>query len=139
LFGGLRLPVRWFSNMEGVVNEPEFVRLACEDPIGGGNRVPLRFMRSLLAIRPAIEPEDFDLCPVLLAHPAADRWTTIEASRPFFDRINGPKELVMLENCGHLPIEEPGLSRLEEVLVAFLGKLPQRKPPNEALQQTGPA
>jgi alpha-beta hydrolase superfamily lysophospholipase len=139
LFGGLRLPVGWFSNMKGIANDSEIVRLACADPIGGGNRVPLRFMRSLLAIRPAIEPEDFDLCPVLLAHPAADLWTTIEASRPFFERIKGPKELVMLENCGHLTIEEPGVSRLEEVVVAFLRKLLQGKPPNETLQQTGPA
>jgi hypothetical protein len=30
----------------------------------------------------------------------------------------------MLENCGHLPIQEPGVSRLEEVVVAFLGQLP---------------
>jgi alpha-beta hydrolase superfamily lysophospholipase len=126
LFGGVRLPVRWFSNMKGIANDPEIVPLLCKDPIGGGNRMPLRFMRSLLTIRPAIEPEDFDLCPVLLAHPAADRWTTIEASRPFFDRIKGPKELVMLENCGHLPIEEPGFSRLEEAVVAFFGKLTQR-------------
>ena len=126
LFGGLRLPVRWFSNMKGIANDPEIVHLVCEDPIGGGNRVSLRFMHSLLAIRPAIEPEDFDLCPVLLAHPAADLWTTIEASRPFFERIKGPKELVMLENCGHLPIEVPGLSRLEEVVVAFLRRLSQR-------------
>lgn len=123
LFGGMRLPIRWFSNMKGIANDPELVPLVCEDPIGGGNRVSLRFMQSLLAIRPTIEPEDFDLCPVLLAQPAADRWTTIEASRPFFDRIQGPKELVMLDNCGHLPIEEPGLSRLEEAAVAFLGKL----------------
>ena len=84
-------------------------------------------MRSLLGIRPAIEPEDFDLCPVLLTHPAADTWTKIEASRPFFDRIKGPKELVMLENCGHLPVEEPGLSRLEEMVVAFLGQLSRGK------------
>src|SRR5262249_40173114 len=77
LLGGLRLPVRWFSNMEGIANDPELARLLCDDPVAGGNRVPLRFLRSLLAIRPAIEPEDFDLCPVLLAHPAADRWTTI--------------------------------------------------------------
>jgi alpha-beta hydrolase superfamily lysophospholipase len=128
LFGGLRLPVRWFAKMKGVANDPEIVRLACADPCGGGNRVPLRFMHSLMAMRPAIEPEDFDLCPVLLAQPAADTWTTIEASRPFFDRIKGPKELVMLENCGHLAIEEPGLSRLEEVVVTFLEKRVQGKP-----------
>src|SRR5262249_35934924 len=90
MFGGLRLPICWFANMKGIANDPEIARLACEDPIGGGNRVPLRFLHSLLATRPAIEPENFDLCPVLLAQPAADTWTTIEASRPFFDRIKGP-------------------------------------------------
>ncbi len=123
LFGGLRLPIKWFSNMKGIANDPELARLLCDDPNGGGNHAPLRFMRSLLRIKPAIEPENFDLCPVLLAQPAADRWTTIEASRPLFDRIKGHKELVMLENCGHFPVEEPGGSRLEEVIVAFLRKL----------------
>jgi alpha-beta hydrolase superfamily lysophospholipase len=118
--------------MKGVANDPEIARLACEDPIGGGKLVPLRFLHSILAVRPAIEPEDFDLCPVLLAHPAADLWTKIEASRPFFDRIKGPKELVMLENCGHLPIEEPGLGRLEEAVVIFLRKLIHEKQPDHA-------
>jgi alpha-beta hydrolase superfamily lysophospholipase len=132
LFGSVRIPVRWVANMSKVANNPELSRVVSDDPTGGGNHVPLRFLRSIMAIRPAIEPEDFDLCPVLLAQPAADLWTTIEASRPFFDRLKGPKELVMLENCGHLPIEEPGLSRLEEAIVAFLGKLTQGKPPHEA-------
>jgi alpha-beta hydrolase superfamily lysophospholipase len=126
VFGGLRLPMRWVIDMPKVANDPAVASLICEDPIGGGNRVPLRFLRSVFAARPAVEPEDFDLCPVLLAHPAADLWTTVEASRPFFDRIKGPKELVMLGNCGHLPVEEPGLSRLEEAVVAFLGQLPRR-------------
>jgi alpha-beta hydrolase superfamily lysophospholipase len=123
MFGGLRLPVRWFSNMKGVANDPQIARLACADPIGGGNRVPLRFLRSLLTITPAIEPEAFDVCPLLLVHPAADVWTTIEASQPFFDRIKGPKRLVMLENCGHFPIEEPGVSQLEEAVIDFLSEL----------------
>lgn len=123
LLGNLRLPIKWFSNMEGVANDAELSRLLCDDPVGGGNRVPLRFMHSLLAIRPEVEPEDFDVCPVLLAHPAADRWTTLEASQPFFDRIKGPKELAMLENCGHLPVEEPGVSQLEEKMVSFLQRL----------------
>ena len=115
--------MKLFSNMKGIANDPELVRLLCDDPVGGGNRVPVRFMRSLMRIQPAIEPENFDLCPVLLAHPAADTWTSIDGSRPFFDRIKGPKELVMLENCGHFPLEEPGGSRLEEAIVAFLRKL----------------
>ena len=123
LFGGLRLPIKWFGNYNGIANDPELSSLLCADPIGGGNLTPLRFMRSLLTIRPAIEPENFDVCPVLLAHPAADKWTTIEASKPIYDRIKGPKELVKLENGGHFPLEEPGFSRLEEAAVAFLGKL----------------
>jgi alpha-beta hydrolase superfamily lysophospholipase len=133
VLGGLRVPVRWLSNMKAIANDPEVARLLCEDPLGGGNRVPIRFLQSLLAIRPAIEPEDFEVCPVLLIHPAADLWTTIDASRPFFDRIKGPKQLVMLENCGHLPIEEPGLSRLEEAAVGFLTKLAGGAPSHSAL------
>lgn len=120
LFGKMRLPVRWFANMQGVANDPALSDLLCADPVGGGNRVPLRFLQSIVSIEPEIEPEDFDLCPALLAHPAEDLWTTIEASRPFFDRIQGPKELVMLENCGHLPVEEPGVNQLEDAMVAFL-------------------
>lgn len=119
-FGNLRLPIQWFSNMEGVANDPELCHLLCSDPIGGGNLVPLSFMHSLFAIRPAIEPENFDVCPLLLAQPAADRWTTIEASKPFFDRIKGSKSLVMLENCGHLPLDEPGVTQLEKAAIAFL-------------------
>jgi alpha-beta hydrolase superfamily lysophospholipase len=138
MLGGLRLPVKWFANMKQVANDPELVRLLCRDPIGAGNRVPLRFLRSILALRPAIEPEDFDICPVLLVHPAADQWTTIETSRPFFDRIKGPKKLVMLENCGHFPLEEPGVSRLEETVVAFLRELPQAKSSVQSMRRIRP-
>jgi alpha-beta hydrolase superfamily lysophospholipase len=106
--------------MKAVTNDTDLSRLLCDDPLGAGNRAPLRFLQSILALRPAIEPEDFDVCPVLLAHPAADRWTKIDASRLFFDKLKGPKELVMLDNCGHFPLEEPGVSRLEEAILAFL-------------------
>jgi alpha-beta hydrolase superfamily lysophospholipase len=126
-FGNVRLPVRWFANMQGIANDPELTHMLCHDPIGGGNHVPLRFLRSILAIRPAIEPEDFDLCPVLFAQPAVDLWTTLEASQPFFDRIKGPKEFVMLENCGHFPIEEPGVSQFEHAVVTFLNKIVSRR------------
>ena len=139
VFGGLRVSIGWFGKMDGIANDAELVRLLCDDPIGGGNHVPLQFLASFLATRPAIEPEDFDLCPVLFIQPGADRWTTLEASQPFFDRIKGPKELVMLDNCGHWPIEEPGVSRLEETVVNFIGKLPQGKTPKEASQNTWPA
>jgi alpha-beta hydrolase superfamily lysophospholipase len=123
LFGGVRLPIKWFANMQALCNTRDVNELVTSDPVGAANWAPLRFMNSLFTIKPAIEPEAFDVCPVMLAQPAADRWTTLAASQPFFDRINAPKELVLLENCGHFPIEAPGIDRLEEAALAFLSKL----------------
>lgn len=122
LVGSVRVPIRWFSKMDAVANDPALARLICEDPMGGGNRTPLRFLQSLFEMTPGVEPEDFRRCPVLLAHPAADRWTPVAASRPFFDKLACPKELVLLEGCGHIPLEQPGLERFQEAVAAFLEK-----------------
>jgi pimeloyl-ACP methyl ester carboxylesterase len=75
----------------------------------------------MMVYEPPIAPEKFDLCPLLLAHPADDRWTPLAVSQPFFDRLGGEKELVMLDGCGHLPYEEPGVSQLREAVGRFLG------------------
>ena len=42
-------------------------------------------------------------------------------------RIKGLKEFVMLQNCGHFPIEEPGVSQFEEAVVAFLERIVSRR------------
>ncbi len=123
LIGGLRLPVKWFTKMGAMSNDPSLNRLVAEDPYGGGVRVPVNFMQSIFSVRPDIEPENFDHCPLLLAHPGDDRWTGFESSRQFFDRIKGDKELVMLENCGHFPVEEPGITQLERASIRFLGEI----------------
>jgi pimeloyl-ACP methyl ester carboxylesterase len=34
----------------------------------------------------------------------------------FFDRIAGPKELVLLDNAGHFPVEVPGAHQLLEAI-----------------------
>ncbi len=39
-----------------------------------------------------------------------------ELSIRFLQRISGPTKLVMLENCGHYPIEEPGLTQLRTTM-----------------------
>lgn len=59
-----------------------------------------------------MEPEDFADTPVLMVHPAQDRWTPVGLSMPFFDRIAAPKELEMLQECGHFPVEDPGFGHL---------------------------
>jgi alpha-beta hydrolase superfamily lysophospholipase len=120
VLGGLRLPIRWFSKMDRVANDPAFARLIASDPHGGGCRTPLDFLLSIFRMRPAIEPEDFTRCPVLLAHPGDDRWTPLSASRVFFDRLACDKRLVVLDRCGHIPVEEPGVTQFREAIRAFL-------------------
>jgi len=79
----------------------------------------LGWMRSFMEWHPDVEPEDFRTGRVLMVHPAEDRWTPLEISKPFFERIAATKQIVMLENAGHFPIEQPGLDQL----VAEVGQL----------------
>lgn len=116
LFDGVRIPMRWIAAMPAISNDPDLVRMVCTDPLGGGGRMPLGFLRGYLRSAPAVEPEQFTTCPVLLVHPGADRWTPLPLSRPFFDRIVAPKRLLLLENAGHYPIEEPGIRQLIHAL-----------------------
>ena len=114
------LPMRLVGKMSSIANNAELVRVVSRDPLGGATWVPARFLRTLMTYAPASEPESFWHCPVLLLHPAADRWTAPGLSLRFFDRLAGPKKVVLLDNAGHFPVEEPGISQLEDELVAFV-------------------
>lgn len=120
---GLRVPIRLVGNVGAIANDPALVRLIARDRRGGGNRVPLGFLRTFLTAAPPLEPEEFDRCPVLVVHPERDAWTPVEHTRPVLDRLRAPHELVMLGNCGHFPLEEPGVTQLDEALERFLGTL----------------
>lgn len=115
----LRVPVRWLARMTAMSNRADLNAAVSGDRLGGGGRVSLRFLRTYLNSVPEVEPERFTACPVLMAHPAEDRWTPVELSLPFFDRIAAAKRLVMLEGCGHMPVEEPGLGQLARALREF--------------------
>jgi alpha-beta hydrolase superfamily lysophospholipase len=123
LTGRLHIPARMISKMKWITNDPAFSRIFIEDPLVGGAHINLNFYRSLMVYEPPIVPEEFDLCPLLLAHPAADKWTPLSVSQPFFDRLASEKELVMLEGCGHFPYEKPGVSQLREAVGRFLGRV----------------
>ena len=116
----VNIPARMISRMDGMTNDPAFSRIFIEDPLVGKARVNLGFYRSLVVYEPPVAPEDFGVCPVLLVHPADDRWTPLAVSQPFFDRLGCDKELVMLEGCGHFPYEEPGVSQLRHAVARFL-------------------
>ena len=123
LTGQLDIPAKSISRMKWITNDPAFSQIFINDPLAGRARINLGFYRSMTVYDPPIEPEAFDVCPLLLAHPADDKWTPLAVSQPFFDRLGGEKELVMLDGCGHLPYEEPGVSQLHEAVGRFLGRV----------------
>lgn len=131
---GLPLPMRWMSKMDRISNKKELADLCASDRLGGGNWVPARFLRTLMHTTPDIEPEEFTICPVLLAHPGVDRMTEIAHSRRFFDRLKGPKRMVVLEGASHMPTEHPGVDQLETAVIEFLADLASRLPSRPALR-----
>ncbi|MDR6585712.1 alpha/beta hydrolase [Herbaspirillum sp. BH-1] len=130
LAGNVKLPIKWFTRMHAMSNNPALSRVVAADPFGGGRRVPIRFMQSIFTVQPDKDPERFDHCPILLLHPAQDRWTDAASSLQFLERVGGQKRFVMLENCGHFPIEEPGFQQLEAEALEFLGSLCEPSPDN---------
>ena len=123
---GLPLPMRFVSKMDRISNNPALADVCARDPLGGGNWVPARFLRTLMDTAPDIEPEDFRVCPVLLAHPGVDRMTEISLSRRFFDRLAAPKRMVVLEGASHMPTEHPGVDQLESSVVEFVSQIADR-------------
>lgn len=122
LVGRLRVPVRMLANVRAIANDPGLVEACLADPVGGGNRIPVSFIASWLRSERPTPPEQVGV-PVLLAHPGADRWTPPHLSRAFLDRIGGPTQYVELANCGHFPVEEPGISTLAEAMSEFIGEV----------------
>ncbi len=121
-----KLPMKFVANTGKLVNDKEILKLLLSDKHSAGSSVPIELIATLTEAKPEIEPEDFNLCPVLLVHPEKDAWTPIEVSRLFFDKIKCEREITMLKNAGHFPIEQPGLTQLEESSIAFINKIIMR-------------
>ncbi|MGP4015262.1 alpha/beta hydrolase [Saccharopolyspora sp. 5N708] len=118
--GMTRVPVHWLANIAAVSNHAQFANLVWADTIGGGSWLTLTFARSCLTTPPAVPPERFTGPPLLLAHPAEDRWTPPLLSRQFFDRLAAPARFAPLRGAGHLPVEESGLADLDRAIRDFL-------------------
>ena len=118
----IEIPMKMVANMKAIVNNNEFLKLLINDKISSGARVPIRFITSMINYSPDVEPENFNNCPVLLVHPEYDKWTDLRLSKLTFDKFKCKKELKILEKVGHFPLEQPGLSQLEEYIVKFIEK-----------------
>jgi len=117
---GLRLPMSLASKMHALVNDKAALKACLADKTSAGNWVTMCFLASYMNYVPAMEPEAFDVCPILLTQPAQDRWTPLHLSQLFLDRIcHVQVKEVMLDNAGHYPIEQPGLDQMVNVIRNF--------------------
>lgn len=104
------IPMSWVAALARMSRRRELSRMCATDPRGGAARVPLGFLGSYLTYR-HVPPEQMRT-PVTLAHLARDAWTPVEVSVRWLSRVAAPAELVMLRDCGHFPVEEPGVTDL---------------------------
>lgn len=119
----IKLPMKWIGNMKAIVNNKKLANILMKDKKSAGVRVPISFIHTMLHPQIKLEPEYFRRCPILLVHPENDKWTSVELSKIFFDRLACQKQLVMLEGAGHFPIEKIGLVQMENACIAFLENL----------------
>ncbi len=123
LVSGLLVPARFLGKMDAISNDARLSRLVARDPYGGRSNIPISLLQSLLKTAPAIAPEEFERCPVLLVHPGADRMTDISFSRRFFTRLAASKQMVVLYGAGHWPIEQPGAKQMTESVRDFIEQI----------------
>lgn len=120
----VRLPMALASKMHALVNNKAALKACMADKTSAGNWVTTGFLASYMNYVPAVEPEAFDVCPILLTQPAQDRWTPLNLSELFLRRIHRvPVRKVTLENAGHYPLELPGLDQMVGAIGGFLGEI----------------
>lgn len=122
--GSLRYSMRLASKMSALANNPDAMKVFLADKTSAGNSMWLRFLGDYATYTPAVEPEDFDACPVLLTQPDEDRWSPRELSDPIVSKLRPELfEEVSLTNAGHYPLEEPGLQQMEDAISAFVRRV----------------
>lgn len=118
-----KAPIGELTPMHKMANNEDYVYLIKKSKIASGSWLPIKWIRTMQNTSYAIEPEHFENCPVLFLHPEKDKLLTFDDSASFYNRLKCKKELVVLKNCGHIPLEEPGISQMEEKILNFLRKI----------------
>ncbi|MDG6895350.1 alpha/beta hydrolase [Volucribacter amazonae] len=116
-----RVPMKWVSKMSALVNNPQVLRVMLKDPTSAGNWVSMGFLQSYMNYCPAIEPEQFSQCPILLTQPTQDHWTPLALSELTLGKITQvPVKTVLLPDGGHYPIEATALQTLNDAIHQFI-------------------
>lgn len=118
------IPMSAMANLAKMSRNRDLSRLCATDPRGGAAKVSLGFLASYM--RYPHTPPEKTRTPITLLHPSRDAWTPVELSARVLSRAAGPAESVMLRECGHFPIEEPGISDLVTAIVDLARHLDPR-------------
>lgn len=119
--GGTRYSMALASKMSALANDKDAMKVFMQDKTSAANSMPIRFLHSYMTYTPAVEPSDFDACPILLTQPAEDRWSPRHLSTPVLSKITKvPVREVSLTNAGHYPLEDPGLQQMVDAIAEFI-------------------
>ena len=99
----IKIPIKWTTKMWAMANNPEFVKALKNDKIGSGSAVYLKFFRTLFEVSPEIEPEDFNMCPLLFLQPEKDYIIPWSMSKPFYESLSCKKEMIIFEKLWAYP------------------------------------
>lgn len=122
--GGFKMKMSTASKMSALCNDERVMKVFNRDKTSAANKASMKFLDSYGNYKPAIEPENFDVCPILLTQPDLDRWTPLHLSTPFLNRIKKVDvKIVKLENGGHYPVEETALEQMHDAILEFINKI----------------
>ncbi len=111
------------SKMDALVNDEAALDVMLRDETSAGNKVNMKFLVDYATYVPDIEPEDFDICPILLTQPENDRWTPEYLSDIVLDKIKKvPVKKTVLRNGSHYPIEKEALEDLHKYILEFINE-----------------
>lgn len=124
LLRSLSLPMSLASKMSALVNNSDALRVFLADRSSAGSWASMHFLSTYSSYKPALEPEDFDVCPILLTQPHEDKWTPLHLSELFLSRVRKVSvKTVELENAGHYPLEDPGLQQMADAIIKFVHEI----------------
>lgn len=119
--GKMKIKMSTCSKMSALCNDERCLRELLADNSSAGSRIPMKFIYSYMNYAPIIEPENFDICPILLTQPEKDKWTPLHLSKIFLERIRKvPVKITILCDGGHYPVEKIALNQLHENILNFI-------------------
>jgi pimeloyl-ACP methyl ester carboxylesterase len=122
-FKRIRLPMKFVSKMNLLVNNKKALSILLKDKASAGASVPLQFLYDYTHYKLPIPVTAFDKCPILLTQPEKDEWTPLYLSEISMEGIKAPFTIKILKDGGHYPMEETALKQLQQYVDEFIKSL----------------